>query len=100
MDSNIYKLTTSLKGHDDDVMKNNSEIIADRCLLNYTQVRSVLFPSQDIVISVSRDATVRLWRRSSENPTKFKGYVNSTGGAFINAVAYMEPTSENPKGSH
>ncbi|KAI5791831.1 WD40-repeat-containing domain protein [Geopyxis carbonaria] len=79
MDSSIYKLTTLLKGHDDDV-------------------RGVLFPSQETVVSVSRDATVRLWSRSSEDPTQFEDHVNSTGAAFINAVAYMEPTPENPKG--
>ncbi|KAI5856478.1 WD40-repeat-containing domain protein [Tricharina praecox] len=78
MATTIYKLTASLKGHDDDV-------------------RDVAFTSPDSVVSVSRDSTVRLWQRGP-SPTQFDDHINSTGAAFVNSVAYIAPTPDHPKG--
>ncbi|KAF8248175.1 PFU-domain-containing protein [Wilcoxina mikolae CBS 423.85] len=78
MDSGIYKLSASLKGHEDDV-------------------RDVTFISPDSIVSVSRDSSVRLWKRGS-SPELFNDHINSTGIAFVNSVAYLQPTPEHPKG--
>ncbi|CCX05696.1 Similar to Ubiquitin homeostasis protein lub1; acc. no. O94289 [Pyronema omphalodes CBS 100304] len=79
MESGTYKLSASLKGHEDDV-------------------RDVAFFASDSIVSVSRDATVRLWSRNATDRSTFDDHVNSTGTAFVNSVAHIEPTPEHPKG--
>ncbi|KAI9711494.1 MAG: hypothetical protein M1820_002057 [Bogoriella megaspora] len=74
-----FKLSASLPGHDDDV-------------------RSVAFPSPNLVLSASRDATVRQWKLIGANPPKFDPTLSSHGSAFINAVAFVPPSSEYPEG--
>ncbi|KAF6239569.1 hypothetical protein HO173_002113 [Letharia columbiana] len=74
-----YKLSASLEEHEDDV-------------------RGVIFPHPSFVLSASRDATVRLWKLLSHNPPKYDGSICSHGSAFINAIAYLPPTSEYPNG--
>ncbi|MCJ1402000.1 hypothetical protein MMC11_005219 [Xylographa trunciseda] len=69
-----YRLSASLEGHEDDV-------------------RGVVFPSPDLVISASRDATVRTWKLLSPSPPKYDCSISSHGSAFINAVAYISPSS-------
>ena len=56
------------------------------------------FPSPDAVISASRDATVRLWKRTSTSPPTYDYTILSHGTAFINALTYLPPTSELPEG--
>ncbi|KAG0632820.1 WD40-repeat-containing domain protein [Tuber brumale] len=77
--ASIYKLTAALQGHEDDV-------------------RGVVFPSPHFVTSVSRDATVRLWKREDSDGTVFSDHINSTGSGFINSVTFILPTGEHPKG--
>ncbi|KAA8900569.1 WD40-repeat-containing domain protein, partial [Sphaerosporella brunnea] len=78
MADSIYKLSALLKGHEDDV-------------------RGVTFTSPDSIASVSRDSTVRLWQRGhSTGP--FDDHINSTGSAFVNSVAFIQPTPEHPLG--
>ncbi|KAI9812331.1 MAG: hypothetical protein M1827_004780 [Pycnora praestabilis] len=74
-----YKLSASLEGHSDDV-------------------RSVAFPHPDFVLSASRDATVRLWKLLSNTPPQYDDSISSHGTAFINALTYLQPTSEYPEG--
>ena len=62
------------------------------------QVRAVVFPSQNIVLSASRDTTVRIWKLVSSNPPKYDDFISSHGSAFINAVTYRPPTKEFPDG--
>ncbi|MCJ1473991.1 hypothetical protein MMC13_002647 [Lambiella insularis] len=74
-----YKLAASLSGHEDDV-------------------RSVVFPNPSLVVSASRDATVRTWKLLSASPPKYDSSISSHGSAFINAVAYVPPSSTHPDG--
>lgn len=74
-----FKLSASLSGHDDDV-------------------RAVTFPDPKLVISASRDATIRLWRCIPSSPPEFENTISSYGTAFINAVAYMPPSTAFPEG--
>lgn len=62
------------------------------------QVRDVVFPKPDTVISVSRDNTVRLWRKTAPTPPLFEGSIVTNGQEFINSVAYLPPTPEYPEG--
>ncbi|CAN8099897.1 unnamed protein product [Discula destructiva] len=73
-----YKLSAQLQGHDSDV-------------------RDVVFPKPNTVISVSRDNTVRTWQSSSKPPS-FEGTIVTNGSEFINSVAYLPPTNEYPDG--
>ncbi|KAL8780156.1 MAG: hypothetical protein Q9194_001051 [Teloschistes cf. exilis] len=67
-----YKLAASLEEHEDDV-------------------RGVAFPQPNLVLSASRDATVRVWKLIGENPPHYDCSISSHGSSFINAVAYCPP---------
>lgn len=64
----------------------------------FAQVRGVLFPSPDAVISASRDNTLRVWRTSSQKPPVFDGTIVTRGQEWLNTLAYLPPTSEYPDG--
>ncbi|KAI4215256.1 MAG: hypothetical protein LQ351_002155 [Letrouitia transgressa] len=74
-----FKLSVSLDEHDDDV-------------------RAIAFPSSDLVLSASRDATVRLWKLLSQEPPKYDCSISSHGSAFINAISYQPPSPNFPEG--
>lgn len=48
--------------------------------------------------TASRDATVRLWKRIDSQPTKFDDSISSQAQAFVNAIAYMPPSTDFPEG--
>ncbi|KAI9803241.1 MAG: hypothetical protein M1825_002032 [Sarcosagium campestre] len=74
-----FKLSASLEGHTDDV-------------------RGVSFPSPTVLLSASRDATVRVWKLVSSPPPTFDDTISSHGQSFINAVAFVAPTTDYPDG--
>ncbi|KAJ5176713.1 uncharacterized protein N7482_002590 [Penicillium canariense] len=74
-----FKLSASLEGHGDDV-------------------RAVAFPNPNVILSASRDATVRLWKLVSTPPPTYDYSIAAHGQAFINSLAYLPPTSEYPEG--
>ncbi|CEJ60260.1 Putative Complex: Ufd3p is an in vivo ligand of Cdc48p [Penicillium brasilianum] len=74
-----FKLSASLEGHGDDV-------------------RAVAFPNQNVVLSASRDATVRLWKLVSSPPPTYDHTIAAHGQAFINSLAYLPSTPEYPEG--
>lgn len=61
-------------------------------------MRAVSFPNPALILSASRDSTVRLWQRLSDNPPVYDAKISSHGTSFINAIAYLPPTSTFPKG--
>ncbi|KAI4258765.1 MAG: hypothetical protein LQ352_001074 [Teloschistes flavicans] len=67
-----FKLAASLEEHEDDV-------------------RGVAFPQPNLVLSASRDATVRVWKVVGESPPHYDCFLSSHGSSFINAVAYCPP---------
>ncbi|CAO3696066.1 unnamed protein product [Umbelopsis ramanniana] len=75
---NQYKLECSLHGHESDV-------------------RAVLPLSNDVVISASRDKTVRSWNRNRPNDFQedrlYSGHTN-----YVNALAYLPPNEDYPNG--
>ncbi|KAI9672633.1 MAG: hypothetical protein M1831_000068 [Alyxoria varia] len=74
-----YRLSASLKGHEDDV-------------------RGVAFAKDSSVLSCSRDATVRRWQVKSSSPPTYDDSLISHGGAFINSITYLPASSEYPDG--
>ncbi|KAK4649106.1 WD repeat protein Lub1 [Podospora bellae-mahoneyi] len=74
-----FKLSAQLKGHEADV-------------------RAVAFPSANLVVSTSRDRTVRLWRKTAPQPPTFDETIASQGHGYINSVAFLPPSSEWPEG--
>ncbi|RYO91604.1 hypothetical protein DL766_001702 [Monosporascus sp. MC13-8B] len=74
-----FKISAQLAGHDADV-------------------RDVLFPSPDLVLSASRDHTVRAWKLTSPSPPTFEASITNQGSEFINSLTYLPPSSEYPQG--
>lgn len=62
------------------------------------QVRAVAFPNPNVILSASRDATVRLWKLVSSPPPAYDHTIAAHGQAFINSLAYLPPTPEYPEG--
>ncbi|KAF7538110.1 hypothetical protein G7Z17_g12702 [Cylindrodendrum hubeiense] len=74
-----FKLSAQLVGHESDV-------------------RAVSFPSPDVVLSASRDCTLRVWRRAQATPPSFDGTLVSRGSEYINSVAFLPPSKDRPNG--
>ncbi|KAI4240150.1 MAG: hypothetical protein L6R40_005283 [Gallowayella cf. fulva] len=74
-----FKLAASLEEHEDDV-------------------RDVAFPHPKLVISASRDATVREWKLLKQNPPRYDCSITSHGSSFVNAVAFCPPVKGYPDG--
>ncbi|CCU79604.1 polyubiquitin binding protein [Blumeria hordei DH14] len=74
-----YKLSATLSGHENDV-------------------RAVLHPTSELVISASRDNTTRLWRKQSDNKVSFDPSIASKSGHWLNALTYLPPNNEYPEG--
>ncbi|KAF2732371.1 PFU-domain-containing protein [Polyplosphaeria fusca] len=75
-----YKLSASLRGHEDDV-------------------RGVAFPDASLVVSASRDYTVRLWKLQQPGPPPtFDSTIKTHGKEFVNSVAFVPPSSAFPEG--
>lgn len=62
------------------------------------QVRSVAFASPNVVLSVSRDCTVRKWSRGPESPPSFEGTLVSRGSEYVNSVAFFPASADHPDG--
>lgn len=61
-------------------------------------MRAVTFASSDVVLSVSRDCTVRKWSRISKSPPSFEGTLVSRGSEYVNSVAFSPPSSTHNNG--
>ncbi|KAI1298095.1 ubiquitin homeostasis protein lub1 [Xylaria venustula] len=61
-------------------------------------VRAVSFPAPDLVLSASRDHTVRAWSRTASSPPTFEPHVVTQGSEFINSLACLPPSATFPKG--
>ncbi|TFK30205.1 phospholipase A-2-activating protein [Coprinopsis marcescibilis] len=76
----VYKLSATLKGHTSDV-------------------RALAAPTNDLILSASRDTTAIAWNRTSSGGNEFSNAtVLRAGSRYINAVAYVPPTPDAPKG--
>ncbi|KAF8891244.1 phospholipase A-2-activating protein [Infundibulicybe gibba] len=74
-----YKLSATLAAHTSDV-------------------RALSSPSNELVLSASRDSTAISWQKSPTEPTFTPASVLRAGSRYINSVAYIPPSSDAPKG--
>jgi phospholipase A-2-activating protein len=56
-------------------------------------VRAVCFPAANTVLSSSRDQTVRLWRKTTEQPPTFEATITSQGHGYINSLTFLRPSA-------
>lgn len=62
------------------------------------QVRDVIFPSPELILSASRDHTVRTWSRTATSPPTYEPHTTNQGSEFINSLTCLAPSQEFPKG--
>ncbi|RGP78601.1 hypothetical protein FLONG3_3283 [Fusarium longipes] len=74
-----FKLSAQLVGHEADV-------------------RAASFPSPDIVLTASRDCSVRAWRRTQASPPNFDATLVSRGSEYVNSLSFFPPSKEHPDG--
>ena len=58
----------------------------------------MVFPHARLVLSASRDGTVRTWKLLSTSPPIYDCMISSHGTAFVNCLAYYPPTPDYPEG--
>ncbi|KIO34270.1 hypothetical protein M407DRAFT_64484, partial [Tulasnella calospora MUT 4182] len=75
----LYKLSASLSGHSQDV-------------------RAVASPSPTLLLSASRDSTAIVWTRPDDKSSFTITETYKASDRFVNAIAYIPPTTEAPKG--
>ncbi|KAF7322314.1 Phospholipase A-2-activating protein [Mycena chlorophos] len=81
----VYKLSATLTGHTSDAR------------LPGPPVRALSSPAEDLILSASRDSTAIVWRAAA--PTAFaQESVFHPSSRYVNAVAFLPPTPEAPKG--
>jgi len=68
-------------------------------VLTISQVRAVVAPSDDLILSASRDSTAISWIKASDSPFS-PAHTFRAGSRFINAVAYLKPTPEAQQGKN
>ncbi|KAJ2927584.1 hypothetical protein H1R20_g9510, partial [Candolleomyces eurysporus] len=68
-------------------------------LRHSSDVRGVASPTNDLVLSVSRDTKAVVWNRSSTDGKDFNpDHTLQAGSRYVNSVAYIQPTDDAPKG--
>lgn len=65
--------------------------------LTIPQVRAVVAPSDDLILSASRDSTAISWIKPSGSSFS-PAYTFRASSRFVNSVAYLKPTTEAPQG--
>ena len=62
------------------------------------QVRAVVSPRDDLILSASRDATAITWSRSHPTAPFSQATVLRPGPRFVNSLAYIPPSPGAPEG--
>ncbi|KAG6880255.1 hypothetical protein C0992_001823 [Termitomyces sp. T32_za158] len=63
-----------------------------------SDVRALSSPTNDLILSASRDATAIAWQKPTPEASFTPASVLKAGSRYVNSVAYIAPTSEAPKG--
>ncbi|KAF7325398.1 Phospholipase A-2-activating protein [Mycena venus] len=77
-----YKLSATLTGHTSDARP----------------VRALSTPADDLILSASRDSTAIVWRRDPAAAKFTSDSVFHASTRYVNAVTYLPPTPDAPKG--
>lgn len=57
------------------------------------QVRAVVYPSSKVILSASRDGTVRQWVLTSPSPATYDDTIAVQANSFINSLTYVRPSA-------
>ncbi|KAG6853915.1 hypothetical protein C0991_012584 [Blastosporella zonata] len=74
-----YKLSATLTAHSSDV-------------------RALSSPTNELILSASRDATAISWQKPSPDAPFAPAAILKAGSRYVNSVAYIPPTPDAPKG--
>ncbi|KAI4719113.1 PFU-domain-containing protein [Aureobasidium sp. EXF-10727] len=77
--ADMFKLSASLRGHEDDV-------------------RAVVSPSARCVFSASRDGTVRQWLLTSPTPPTYDDTIAVQATSFVNSLTFAAPSPAHSEG--
>ncbi|KKF92618.1 Ubiquitin homeostasis protein lub1 [Ceratocystis platani] len=83
-----FQLSAQLIGHESDVRPPLPPQIP--------HVRDAIFPSSSLILTASRDGTVRRWQRTSDSA--FEAFLVSQGSEYVNSVTYIPPSIRYPNG--
>ncbi|KAK4561421.1 WD repeat protein Lub1 [Recurvomyces mirabilis] len=78
--SGDFQLSAILRGHDEDV-------------------RALVFPTRKLLLSASRDNTVRQWSLSTPKPPTYDDTIALQGQHWFNGLAYSPPSKAFPEGA-
>jgi phospholipase A-2-activating protein len=67
-------------------------------VLGSLKVRALSFPTPDLILSASRDCSVRVWRRKQSSPPEFEASLLSRGSEYVNALSFFPPNQDHPDG--
>lgn len=51
-----------------------------------------------VILSASRDATVQVWKKTSQRLPRYESTLSSHSSSFVNALAFFPPNAEFPQG--
>lgn len=72
----------------------------DRISLGVTkQVRALASPTNDLILSASRDSTAILWQKPNSSAPFEQERIFKPGSGYVNAVTIVPPTLDAPKGA-
>ncbi|KAK3117887.1 WD repeat protein Lub1 [Teratosphaeriaceae sp. CCFEE 6253] len=77
--SGDFKLSATLRGHEDDV-------------------RALVFPIRETLFSASRDNSVRKWQLTAPRPPSYDDTIVLRGAHWFNGLAYAPPSKPYPDG--
>ncbi|KAI1809701.1 phospholipase A-2-activating protein [Poronia punctata] len=75
----IFRLSAQLAAHEADV-------------------RDVSYPAPELILSASRDFTVRAWSRTATTPPAYDPRIVTKGSEFVNSLTCLPPSAAYPKG--
>jgi hypothetical protein len=69
-----------------------------KSLITSSQVRALASPTDNLILSASRDTTAISWQRSPSDSQFKPDIVLRAGSRYVNSVAFISPGPDSPKG--
>jgi hypothetical protein len=93
-----YKLSASLALHSSDVRPTLRTPSPRVDWVPTVQVRALASPTNDLILSASRDSTAILWQKPNPSAPFEQERTFRPGSGYVNAVTIVPPTPDAPKG--
>jgi WD40 repeat protein len=120
--SGDFKLSATLRGHEEDVSSSCHTFFSQQqvtllshalhsltcctkvsfwCaeLISLRKVRSIVYPSRQVLFSASRDNTIRKWDLTTPKPPTYDDTIALQGSHWFNGLAFAPPTKTYPEGA-